>query len=147
MQSRGIAMRLPIILALCSLLPGSAFADGAFAVGMVGNDLRRGLAFGSVINKPSQQEARDGAVADCRTYSNAPEAVAQCKIVTSFKNECLSVALDPKPGPRGFGWGTGPTLAAAQERAIAQCKTDAEPGRREFCALVKTYQFCDGTAQ
>ena len=139
-------MRFLAIFFLCTFFPTLAQADAAAAVGLIGGNGNQGIALGSVVDEANLEDARTKAVETCRRFAGAPKAAQFCTVVLTFKNECFAVAFDPKPGPRGYGWATGPTKATAEERAVAQCRLTADPGRRDFCAIDKEQTKCDSTA-
>lgn len=127
---------------------GSAFfsrqvsAYGALAVGLPQNAARDGLAFGWALNHRSKEEAEEKATEHCRASNQSEAAVAMCRVVETFAEECLAVALDREPGTRGVGWSVRQSLEVARAEAIAKCSATATPTREKFCELVLSR--CDG---
>ncbi len=112
----------------------SAVAEGAFAVGSTGDLAKDGFAFGASINKPTRKAAIEQALNTCRAFTDAPKMAKRCALVTTFKGECYALAMDPKAGEPGTGWAVGPTLEAAEARAMATCEATAG-SRKEFCKV------------
>ena len=126
---------LAAVLAL-PLLPGaagSAWADGALAVGSTGDVVRDGIAFGMVVDEPMATAAAT-ALKRCRTFK-ARAAAERCSVVATFSGECFAVAYDPKSGTPGAGWGIGPDQATANGKAIAMCEETAGPERKGYCRV------------
>lgn len=127
-----------VLAAGCALLllgVGSASADGALVVGSTGDLGGDGVAMGYTVNFGTRNEAVNEATKECRNYP-APKAAARCKLVATYRNECVAVALDPQPGMTGTGWSFGPTKAIAQERALGVCRATANAGRENACAII-----------
>jgi Domain of unknown function (DUF4189) len=117
------------------LSTSAAVADGAMAVGSSGNMAKDGFAFGAAINKPTREAAIAQALKTCRAYTGAPKMARRCKIIATFNGECYALTFDPKAGTPGVGWATGPTKAAAEDRAMAACEATAGAQRRRFCKI------------
>jgi hypothetical protein len=130
-----------ILVAAVHGMTSAARADGALAVGTSGNFAKDGFAVGGAIDKATKQEAIDQALATCRKFEGAPKMAALCRIVATFRRECFAIAFDPKPGTPGVGWAVGPSKDAAEERALAACRTSAGAARRKSCHLDQS--FCD----
>ncbi len=131
-------MRLAVgLIALVATLgpPAPVAAAGAVAIGETDDVARDGYAYGNAINARTRDDAARLALERCQRYQGAPDAVAQCKVVTSFSRECYAVALDPEAGTPGAGWAIGPTLAAAREKALAACEATAGPERQGQCKI------------
>lgn len=129
------ARMLAAILAVL-LLPGaggSAWADGALAVGSTGDVVRDGIAFGMVVDEPKATAAAT-ALKRCRTFK-ARAAAERCSVVATFSGECFAVAYDPKPGTPGAGWGIGPDQTTANGKAIAMCEETAGAERKGYCRV------------
>src|SRR5262249_47941316 len=98
---------------------------------------------GAATMEIAKAEALDG----CRTKTPAsPTSKALCKVVATFKNQCAAEAYDPKDGTPGFGWAIANTSQEAQQRALANCRDTAGPGRQEFCIVPDSGMQCDGSA-
>lgn len=128
-----------------------SLADSALAVGLpadVGND---GFASGFQLNAPDMDTARKGAISGCQKSVGASDAAKKlCKVVATFKNQCFSVAIDPKDGTPGVGWSIAENQDQADAQAIAQCRTTAGAGREQFCIVMEgrgTNRGCDGNAK
>ena len=127
------------------LSAGPAVADGAVAIGVPKDVAKEGVAQGYSIRAKTPEEARKTAMGYCsdvKKSSNA--AVALCKVVKEFHDQCVAFALDPQPGTPGFGWGVGADKAGAEKAAIAMCYGNAGANRRAFCKAMAS--DCDGTA-
>jgi hypothetical protein len=127
-----------MLAAVLAVLPipgpaGSAWADGALAVGSTGDVVRDGIAFGMVIDEPKATAAVK-ALERCRTFK-ARAAAERCSVVATFTGECFAVAYDPKPGTPGAGWGIGPDQATANGKAVAMCEQTAGPERKGYCRV------------
>lgn len=123
-----------------------AQAEGAIAVGILNNDARLGYASGWSRNQSNAAAAQELALRNCRTLETAPQNVRDtCKIVRTFSNQCVMVALDPENGTPGAGWAVAPTRALAEQEAKRECERTAGPGRQGKCT--DTDGVCDGTAR
>lgn len=137
--------RLPavLLLALLPMLPHSAAADGAVAVGVPADVSKHGYAYGRTVNAESMSTASEHALYNCRSAQGASDAARNlCLVVMTFRNQCASVALDPQAGTPGAGWAVAPTRDAAETQALAECVGVAGPGRRDYCKITDT--GCDG---
>jgi tetratricopeptide (TPR) repeat protein len=123
------------MLAACLAVPHCAHAEGALAIGWTGNIAKDGITYGYGTNFATRQDAIDGAMRDCRLARNAPKLGPLCKPVTSFAEQCVVIAWDPKEGVPGFGWDTNADLGTAVEKALNKCRATATPNRRSFCVL------------
>jgi len=119
-------------------------AEGAFALGSSGDIAKDGVSYGYSTNNATTSEAVENALKECRVGKNAPKMAAICKLVTTFKNECVAIAWDPKPGTPGMGISFAPDKANAEARAMELCKMSAGPDRQGVCVVDKSR--CDGTA-
>jgi uncharacterized protein DUF4189 len=120
-----------------------ASADAALAVSQVGDVAKVGVAVGWAVDHASKQAAQTEALARCRAFPDAPQATREaCRIVETFTDRCLAVALDPAAGTTGVGWGVHKNRDWAEEEAMERCAEASAPKRRESCrvALVR----CDG---
>jgi len=140
-----MVVRLPVVILLAALVSASppAVAASALAVGVT-DDPADGIAFGYSYNYPTQGDATASALESCRSYSQAPKANQQCRIIGSLDKGCLAVAFDPKSDSPGMGWAVTETREEAERRAMDDCRNAAPAERRDFCRIdiVK----CDGDA-
>jgi hypothetical protein len=132
-------------LLLAGVLHGAdcARADAALAVSQVGDVARQGVAIGWAVDYASRQAAEKEALARCRAFPDAPQATREaCRVVETFSDRCLAVALDPAAGTAGAGWGVHKNRDWAEDEALERCAEASTPKRRESCrvALVR----CDG---
>ncbi|MFM9943529.1 MAG: DUF4189 domain-containing protein [Hyphomicrobiaceae bacterium] len=134
-------LSLSAIGLLFGLATGAAHAAGALAIGETNDVSKDGYAYGNAVNARSRDEATQLALERCQNYQGAPEAVKQCKVVTSFLRECYAIALDPEAGTPGAGWAIGVNLEAARKGAVAACEKTAGPGRQGKCKVDSS--FCD----
>jgi len=122
---------------------GGVGAEGALAVGIARAGIAKGYATGFSINQPTVKAARTNAVEQCkRTKSSNADARSNCEVVTTFRNKCVAVSLDPQQGTPGAGWGIGSTQESADSLALARCRSKAGSDRAEFCEI--TDRYCDG---
>ncbi len=120
----------------------TAWAYGALAVGVPSNVAVDGFAYGTNVDSPSEDVARDTALSNCKgtnpnsTVNSQPSGPAQklCTLVTTFHLQCVAVAEDPAAGTPGVGWAVAPTLESATEQAMNNCKATAGEARAQFCA-------------
>lgn len=123
-----------------------AFAAGAIAVGEPADVAKEGYSSGIAYGFKSATEAEDRALQECRTSEDAtPQTRALCKLVNSFSNQCVVVALDPEAGTPGAGWAVAETLASARQNALQRCQETAGVARRGECRV--TAEGCDGKAK
>ncbi len=147
-----------LLLACAAIIVASqrADAEGAIAEGIAPGGAAKGYQISSMVNRPTTAAARADALAACKkapekTASGAPpdsgneKARAHCVIVTTFRNKCAAMAVDPKDGTPGVGWAIGDTQKSADDEALARCRSTAGASRRSFCAV--NQRLCDGTAK
>lgn len=141
------ARRLGCLVLIAALAaPAPALSEGAIAVGMPADVGKEGVAFGWVINSRSRQDAERESLKQCHDFQDAPKSTrALCTVMRTFKNECFAIALDPEPGTPGVGWAVLPSKAAADSKAMADCRATAGRSRESFCKV--TSSRCDGTAR
>jgi hypothetical protein len=120
-------------------------ADGALAVGLPKDVAKQGFAYG-YSNNYSAKDAGDAAIKQCiKSGVSAPQALQLCKVIETYSNKCVAVAMDPAPGTPGVGWAIAADLHTAESNALAKCEATAGPGRRAACKIDKW--DCDGTAK
>jgi hypothetical protein len=139
---RNVVAAAALAAAMFSFTP-VATAEGAFALGSSGDVAKDGVSYGYSTNHPTTSEAVENAMKECRVGKNAPKMAAICKLVTTFKNECIAVAWDPKPGTPGMGVAFAPDKPNAEARAMELCKMSAGTDRQGACVVDKSR--CDGT--
>jgi hypothetical protein len=131
------------MLAGAALQPGRAGADAALAVGLPADVAQKGLAVGWAVNHPTRKEAEAEALRRCREAKDAPQAARDlCRIVESFDDRCLAVAVDPEAGTSGVGWAVAASQKAAETAAMEDCAEGAGQKRRGSCRI--TFARCDG---
>jgi hypothetical protein len=123
----------------------SAFAAGAVAVGQTGNVAKDGIAIGWATGSVNKERAESVAKQKCLDFKDAPQATRKrCRIVNSFENQCLAIALDPKAGTPGYGYAVRATRADARAEAMSRCRETAG-NRAQHC--VDSDSSCDGSAK
>ncbi len=130
-----------ILLALTMAAP--ARSEGALALGLPKDVVKQGVAAGYAVNHPNPVSAQEQALKECRTFVMEPQATTKlCKIVSTFRDQCLSIAMDPQAGTPGFGWAIANTKDLAEKDALSRCAATAGRDRDKFCKIDVTK--CDG---
>jgi hypothetical protein len=130
------------------LSSGTSMADGALAVGIPAGGAVNGFAGGHSLNAADMATARQKAVEGCHKSIGASEAAKNaCSVVVTFKDQCYAIALDPKDGTPGVGWGVAENQDAADSQALQQCQNTAGADRAQFCTVSKQNHGCDGNAK
>jgi hypothetical protein len=120
-----------------------AHADAALAVGLPADVSRNGLAMGWTFNYANKEAAQAEALKRCRGFRDAPQATRDlCKIVESFRDSCMAIALDPDYGTTGIGWNVQKNQEWAEDAAMDKCMETSQQKRRSFCRVTVTR--CDG---
>jgi hypothetical protein len=150
--TRAIATRWSVfgfcLLAGALLAPGSAYAEGAIAVGLPQDVSREGVSSFIYANAGTVAEARSEALLGCKTKTPASApSKALCKVVATFRNQCAAEAYDPQNGTPGFGWAIGDSSREAKELALANCRDTAGPDRQDKCIVPDNGMQCDGRAR
>jgi hypothetical protein len=140
---RNVVVAAALAAAAIVYAPG-ALAEGAFALGSSGDIAKDGVSYGYSTNHATPSDAIENALSECRAGKNAPKMAEICRIVTTFKNECIAIAWDPKPGTPGIGIAFATDKANAETRALEFCKMTAGTDRRTACVVDKSR--CDGQA-
>jgi hypothetical protein len=139
------------VFAAAVLLAGCAFSAPAFAFGAVAiaepaDVAKDGYSSGISYNFKTAVEAEDRAHRECATTQDAPpETRKLCKVLRTFENQCVAVALDPQAGTPGAGWAIGDTSQVAKRDALQRCEDTAGNDRRGQCKI--TAEGCDGRAK
>lgn len=129
------------LFVLSALWADVARADGAIAIGLPSDIAKQGVAVGTAWNYDDADGANTRALKECKGFMDAPpETRKLCKIVKTFTNACVSVALDPKAGTPGFGWAVAPVESGAAEAAMKNCKDTAGRDRQKYCEV--TIKHC-----
>jgi hypothetical protein len=103
-------------LVLLFLGVSRAGAWGALAIGVSPDNLQSATAH--VVGKATEGEAREAALAACRTAKGeADQARSLCTVVGTFQNQCFALA--------GPGWSIAADEEAAQVEAVAKCRSSS----------------------
>jgi hypothetical protein len=146
--SRGPSMRdtaASLSLAVLGLLavtmhsrPGTA--EGALATTPTQDVARDGFYYGVSIDYASSEQAIRRALEECRKRTSQQSSRPQpelCKIVLTFRGECIAIAMDPRDGSPGIGWAVEKTLGKAQANAMAKCQALSRGDSGGVCRLEK----------
>ena len=126
---------LAAAILVAALHPALARADGALAIGLPADVAGDGVAFGWAVRLP-RSEAERVALEQCRGVPGVSEETrALCRVVRSFADSCVAVALDPEDGTPGFGWAVAPSKSDAETQAMGDCRRSAGETRQSFCAI------------
>jgi hypothetical protein len=120
--------------------PQIVSAEGALAVGTVGNIAKDGYSIGITVNKKTSKEASATALEWCRTHGSE-RTRPRCNVITTFHHQCAAEAYDPKAGTPGAGWAVGADKEAAEKIAMSNCAATAGAERRSFCVVASA--LCD----
>jgi hypothetical protein len=126
---RSVVIGAALAAAVIACAP-RAQAEGALALGSSGDIAKDGVSYGYSTNHATTADAVENALTECRGGKNAPKMAAICKLVTTFKNECIAIAWDPQPGTPGMGIAFAPDKIGAEARALELCKMTAGIDRR-----------------
>lgn len=120
-------------------------AEGALAIGMTA-DLRKGFSVGWSADFQDVAEARADVLKRCRAQEAAPQEIRDlCRVFETFRDQCVSIALDPKDGETGTGWSVADTREIAEREALAACRNTASRNRQKECRILTG--GCDGKAK
>ena len=132
-----------VVLLAVAAWPRAGAADGALAIGLPRDVAKEGIAIGWVINSDSEGSAHERALRGCLDFKDAPATTrALCKVIKTFRGECVAIALDPEDGTPGVGWAVAMSMQAAETHALAACASTAGAERRQHCKV--TVSRCDG---
>lgn len=138
-----VAAAAALVALACS---SPALATGAVAIAEPADVARDGYSSGISYNFRTATEAEDRALQECQNTADAPpETRKLCRVVRTFENQCVAVALDPQAGTPGAGWALGDSLALARQNALDRCEETAGSDRRGQCRV--TAEGCDGRAK
>ena len=140
----GVMFIVSLLLAAGAMRPTSAVADGALAVALPDDVVKKGFAYGYVTDYPDADKADAQALKKCRDTTIAGVRPL-CEVIQDFKNQCVAVAMDPQAGTPGVGWGIAADLHSAEAQALSKCQDTAGPGRRAACVV--DHSSCDGNAK
>ena len=130
------------VLFAANLFAAPAGAHSALVIAYPPDIGKDGFAAGYSANQDSLATAQSSAMAKCQGDSEATaETRTLCRFVMSFDNRCLSVAFDPQVSTYGFGWAFGANQDAANEEAMARCRSTSTQDRSQFCEIKA--QICD----
>lgn len=110
-------MRLFRFLFLRSRMLALAMSLGAtqvLAAGALAIDSNQGQQYGFAYNYSSSGQAEQRALNECGSG---------CQIVFRFSRTCAAYAADQARGSNAYGWGYGPSAGAAQNTALAECRS------------------------
>ena len=125
-----------VVGAAVAAWPAAALADGALAIGQPPDVANHGFAFGIVSNMNNTNQASDQALDLCRTAKSASrDARSACQVVTTLRQQCAAVAMDPQKGTPGAGWAVAIDKKTAESQALAKCYETAGTGRRSYCVV------------
>ena len=83
------------------------------AAGSLAIDTLQGEKYGFSFNHPSIDQADQRAMRECG---------GDCSIVLRFRAECGAYSADQAKGSNAYGWATGSTSSAVQQRANSECR-------------------------
>jgi hypothetical protein len=106
--------RIRVVAARFMLTLLLAFAAAqAMAAGSLAIDTLQGEKYGFSFNHPSIDQADQRAMRECG---------GDCSIVLRFRAECGAYSSDQAKGSNAYGWATGSTSSAVQQRANSECR-------------------------
>ena len=140
----GFVFIVSLVLAASAIRPTSAVADGALAVALPDDVVKKGFDYGYVTDYSDADKADAQALKKCGD-TTIDGVRPLCEVIQDFKNQCVAVAMDPQAGTPGVGWSVAPDLRTAEAQALKKCESTAGPGRRAACAV--DHSSCDGSAK
>jgi hypothetical protein len=96
----GFVFIVSLVLAASAIRPTSAVADGALAVALPDDVVKKGFAYGYVTDYPDADKADAQALKKCRD-TTIDGVRPLCEVIQDFKNQCVAVAMDPQAGTPG----------------------------------------------
>jgi hypothetical protein len=142
MQRRVILGAIVLAAVFAQTHPGTA--AGAIAIGQPDDVAKRGISMGFSADRDTIAEAKARSMILCRDSGTLISSTL-CRIVATFENQCVAVAIDPQVGTPGFGWAVADTEQASKNKALSACQATAGPSRRDACRITDSY--CDGSAK
>lgn len=130
---------LAVTLAAALLLPSSAFAHGALAVGAdYRSDGSWSVNVGYGVDYDTERGARSRAMDECSAPGRGSAGSrAACKIETTFSHKCFALAIDTKTG--SYGWALRDGMSQAKDGSVNNCVKYG--GSRHLCKI--SYFGCD----
>jgi hypothetical protein len=115
-----------------------AAAHGAIAIGGATSDSPNGSAYGISYSWATKAKADANARAECEKHRG--KIGTRCEVVADYTRQWASVAMDPKGGTPGIGWGVDPDKKSVEAFALYRCKQTSPEDRKPFCAIAMTFQ-------
>jgi hypothetical protein len=109
-------------------LPLSFFGGHAMAAGALAINGNQGDQYGFVHGYPNISQAEQKAMSECGSG---------CRVALQFNSGCGAYAADQSGESTVYGWGTGSSSSAAQNRALSECQSKGGPN-----CIVRSYA-CD----
>jgi len=134
----------PAILATVFAQTHLSLAAGAIAVGQPADVAKRGVSMGFSTNRDTIDEAKVRSMILCQNSGSQVSSIL-CRVVATFENKCVAVAIDPQARTPGFGWAVADTELESKDNALTRCRATAGPTRRDACQITDSY--CDGSAK
>ena len=123
----GLMSIVSLVLAAGAMRPTSAVADGALAVALPDDVVKKGFAYGYVTDYPDADKADAQALKKCRDTTIAGVRPL-CEVIQDFKNQCVAVAMDPQAGTPGVGWSVAPDLHTAEASGLVEVRKHRRSG-------------------
>jgi hypothetical protein len=134
----------PVILAAVFAQTDLSLAAGAIAVGQPADVAKRGVSMGFSTNRDTIDEAKARSMILCKNSGTLMSSIL-CRVVATFENKCVAVAIDPQVQTSGFGWAVADAEQTSKNNALSNCQATAGPTRRNACKI--TDSFCDQSAK
>src|SRR5260370_33969080 len=144
MLRRRVVILLSVLATGLWAVIAAVFADGAVAIGLPSDVAKNGVSLGLTSNY-TEDEAKRRAMANCHDIGSKISK-SLCKVLTTFKDQCATAAIDPQAGTPGFGWSLGANIQDPEKKALAKCEQTAGPKRRGAC-VVRINGTCTRSAQ
>ncbi|MGH6682598.1 MAG: DUF4189 domain-containing protein, partial [Pseudolabrys sp.] len=114
------------------------------AVALPKDVVKDGFAYGSAYKFATTEEAQAKALERCR-QTKSDKRRKLCKVVNTFQDQCIAIAMDPADGTPGVGWAIEADLRSAERVALEKCEATAGRSRRAACKVHSS--GCDGAAK
>jgi hypothetical protein len=131
-----------VILAAVFAQTHLSLAAGAIAVGQPTDVAMRGVSMGFSTNRDTMDEAKARSMTLCQNSGSLLSSIL-CRVVATFENKCVAVAIDPQARTPGFGWAVADTELESKGNALTRCRATAGPKRQDACQITDSY--CDGS--